>query len=260
MKTHVVILSLAAIACAHQEQQRPIAHERDWEKGLDDQAAPQIAPVGPIENDHYAYDLIRRRERERALATRATAADLDEVIAASSQVLASALALPLFKAGVFLGQPRLIDKGCAAAERVTHAALRASGNVEAVLQACGALTAGKPASDGCGDGQKKLRDAYALLAADKAQDAGRTAAEAVRNLRDRCPKIGAPLRTPVDPSTRGFLIVWTLHANDAPPATFLAGEKAPNTAEEINEAFLRGVQAVRPPEHAAKAEEKPHVD
>jgi hypothetical protein len=28
--------------------------------------------------------------------------------------------------------------------------------------------------------------------------------------------------------------------------TFLAGETAPNTAEAINEGFLRGVQAVRP--------------
>ena len=72
------------------------------------------------------------------------------------------------------------------------------------------------------------------------------AAEAVRVLRDRCQKIGAPLRSPVDPSTRGFLIVWVLHANDAPPVTFLAGETAPATAEAINDAFLRGVQAVRP--------------
>jgi hypothetical protein len=71
----------------------------------------------------------------------------------------------------------------------------------------------------------------------------------VRTLRDRCPKISAPLRTPVDPSTRGFLIVWTLHANDAPPVTFLAGESAPATAEAINDAFLRGVQAVRPVAH-----------
>ena len=46
--------------------------------------------------------------------------------------------------------------------------------------------------------------------------------------------------------TRGFLIVWVLHANEAPPVTFLAGETAPNTAEAINEGFLRGVQAVRP--------------
>ncbi len=76
-------------------------------------------------------------------------------------------------------------------------------------------------------------------------EAGRLASEAVRSLRDRCPKMTAPLRTPVDPSSRGFLIVWVLHANDAPPVTFLAGETAPATAEAINEGFLRGVQAVR---------------
>ena len=71
----------------------------------------------------------------------------------------------------------------------------------------------------------------------------------MRALRDRCPKITAPLRTPVDPNTRGFLIVWVLHANDAPPATFLAGEGAPATAEAINDGFLRGVQAIRPVAH-----------
>jgi len=88
-----------------------------------------------------------------------------------------------------------------------------------------------------------------LLAADKGPDAGRAAADAVRLLRDRCPKITAPLRTPVDPGSRGFLVVWVLHANDAPPVTFLAGETAPNTADAINDAFLRGVQAVRPVAH-----------
>jgi hypothetical protein len=249
-----LFLLLGAIAllagCAH-EDAAPQPNPRSWDQGLDSELSPQIAPVGPIETDQTAYDFIRRREREHALGTKATAAELDEVINASSQVLASALALPLFKAGVYLGQPRLIDRGCNAARRVTHSALRASGNVDAVLQACGTLTSGRQTSsnDGCGEGQQKLREAYALLAAEKNQDAGHTAAEGVRLLRDRCSKMSAPLRTPVDPSTRGFLIVWVLHANDAPPVTFLAGEPVPNTAESINDAFLRGVQAARPVAH-----------
>jgi hypothetical protein len=249
MTKPILILSLAAAlaSCVHDEVVADnAAHERDWEHGLDSQLAPQIAPLGPIESDQHAYDLIRRRERERALTTKLTAMDVDEIIANSSQVLASALSLPLFKAGVYHGSPRLLDKGCVAARRVTHAALRATGRVDEVLQACSALSAGRSGNDGCGEGQQKLRDAYALLAADKAPEAGRAAAEGVRMLRDRCAKISAPLRTPVDPSSRGFLIVWTLHANDAPPATFLAGESAPATAEAINEAFLRAVQAVRP--------------
>jgi hypothetical protein len=247
MSKSILILSLSALllSCAHDEAPKPAA-QRDWEKGLDEEFGQQIAPLGPLESDQNAYDLIRRREREHAIGSRLTATDLDEIIANSSQVLASALALPLFRAGVYWGQPRLIDRGCTAAKRVTHAALRASGNVEAALQGCAALIGGRSSSDSCGDGQGKLREAYALLAGEKAQEAGRAAAEAVRALRDRCPKMSAPLRTPVDPSTRGFLIVWVLHANDAPPVTFLAGETAPNTAEAINEGFLRGVQAVRP--------------
>jgi hypothetical protein len=246
MSKPTLLLAIAAsvvASCAHEEVSPPA--DRDWAQGLDGALAPQIAPLGPLESDQVAYDLVRRRERERALGSKLTAAQLDEIVGASSQVLASALSLPLFKAGVYLGQPRLIDKGCAAARRVIHAALRSSGNVDAVLQGCGALTGGRTSSDACGEGQQKLRDAYALLAAEKANEAGRLAAEAVRSLRDRCTKMTAPLRTPVDPSSRGFLIVWALHANDAPPVTFLAGETAPATAEAINEGFLRGVQAIR---------------
>jgi hypothetical protein len=250
MQKSILILSLAALlACAHEEPAQ-LPAERDWEKGLDAARGPQIAPVGPLDTDQGAYNYIRRREQERDLGSRMTAAGLDEIIAASSQVLASALALPLFRAGVYFGQTRLIERGCTSARRVTHAALRSSGNVDAVLQACGTLTAGKQgSSDACGDGRQKLRDAYGLLAAEKGQDAGRTAADAVRLLRDRCPKMTAPLRTPVDPGSRGFLIVWVLHANDAPPVTFLAGEAAPNTADAINDGFLRGVQAVRTVAH-----------
>ena len=249
MQKNILILSLAALlACAHEEAQLPA--ERDWERGLDASRGSTIAPVGPIDSDQSGYNYIRRREQDRDLGSRMTATGLDEIIAASSQVLASAMALPLFRAGVFYGQPRLIERACTSAKRVNHSALRQTGNVDAVLQGCGALTAPKSgSSDACGDGKQKLRDAYALLSADKAQEAGRAAAEAVRQLRDRCPKMTAPLRTPVDPGSRGFLIVWALHANEAPPVTFLAGETAPNTADAINDAFLRGVQAVRTVAH-----------
>jgi len=255
MQKPIMILSVVALvaaACAHEEiAQNP---DKDWEHGLDADLSTSIAPLGPIDSDQGAYNLIRRREKEHSLGSRLTAVELDEIVNNSSQVLASALALPLFKAGVFYGQPRLIEKGCASANRVTHSALRSSGSIDAVIQACAALTSGsKQGSDACSDGAKKLRDAYGLLSQDKGPDAGRAAAEAVRFLRDRCPKMTAPLRTPVDPSSRGFLVVWVLHANDAPPTTFLAGETAIATAEAINEGFLRGVQAVRPVTAAAVA-------
>jgi hypothetical protein len=249
MQKNILILSLAALlACAHEEAAQ-LPAERDWDKGLDATRGPQIAPVGPIDTDQGAYNYIRRREQEHDLGSRMTAAGLDEIIAASSQVLASAMALPLFRAGVYLGQPRLIERACTSARRVTHSPLRSSGNVDAVLQGCGALTVKQGTTDACGDGRQKLRDAYALLATDKGPEAGRAAADAVRQLRDRCPKMTAPLRTPVDPGSRGFIIVWALHASDAPPVTFLAGESAPNTADAINDGFLRGVQAVRTVAH-----------
>jgi hypothetical protein len=250
MSKPILVLLLVALvaACAHDEITQP--QDKDWDHGLDADLATQIAPVGPIDSDQGAYNLIRRREKEHSLGSRLTAVELDDIVNNSSQVLASALALPLFKAGVYYGSPRLIEKACTSANRVTHPALRSSGSIDAVVQACAALTSGtKQGSDACSDGQKKLRDAYGLLAQDKDQEARHAAATAVSFLRDRCTKMTAPLRTPVDPSSRGFLIVWVLHANDAPPATFLAGETAITTAESINDGFLRGVQAVRPVAH-----------
>src|SRR4051812_45646396 len=176
MQKSILMASLVALvaACAHEEIAQPA--DKDWEHGLDADLATQIAPLGPIDSDQGAYNLIRRREKEHSLGSRLTSLELDDIVNNSSQVLASALALPLFKAGVYYGQPRLLDKGCTAARRVTHSALRSSGSIDAVLQACGALTSGsKQGSDACSEGAKKLRDSYALLAQDKGPEAGRSA-------------------------------------------------------------------------------------
>src|SRR5712672_1994396 len=119
MPKSILMLSLAALlACAHEDATQ-LPAERDWEKGLDALRGPQIAALGPLETDQGAYTYIRRREQEHDLGSRMTAAGLDEIIAASSQVLASAMALPLFRAGVYLGQPRLIERGCTSARRST---------------------------------------------------------------------------------------------------------------------------------------------
>lgn len=246
MQKLAIPIALAALfGCAHEPPATLPIQETDWTHGLDAQREAAIAPVGPLESDQRAYDLIRRREQHRALTTKTTSLELDDIVNGSSQVLASALALPLFKAGVYYGAPRLIEKGCAAARRVTNSALRASGSVDLVLDGCSALTAGKSArAAGCNEGQKKLRDAYALLADDKGSDAGKLAAEAVQQLRDRCTKMTAPARSPVDPSSRGFLVLWVLHANGAPSQTMLAGEPIPQVAEGVNDAFVRGVEAV----------------
>jgi|GEM_PF-2256993 hypothetical protein len=245
-RTTTLVALICSCACASAPPLPPPDPGRDWSRGLADAQSPNIAPLGPLESDQRGYDFIRQREHDHSLGSSAVIADLDDIIAHSSQLLASSLALPLVRAGVFLGQPLLIERGCVAGRRVTSSELRESGNVNAALEACAALSEPKSSVDACGEGQQKLRDAYALLAAEKPTEAGRAAAEAVRGLRDRCPRMSAPLRTPVQPSTKGFLIVWALHANDAPPVTWLAGERAPNTADAINDAFTRGVQALRP--------------
>src|SRR5207237_436293 len=101
MQKTILILSVVALvaACAHEEiAQNP---DKDWEHGLDADLSSSIAPLGPIDSDQGAYNLIRRREKEHSLGSRLTAVELDEIVNNSSQVLASALALPLFKAGVY---------------------------------------------------------------------------------------------------------------------------------------------------------------
>ena len=76
MHKNILILSLAALlGCAHEEAQT-LTTERDWEKGLDATHGPQIAPVGPIDSDQSAYNYIRRREQDRDLGSRMTAAGI----------------------------------------------------------------------------------------------------------------------------------------------------------------------------------------
>src|SRR5256885_12502422 len=135
MQKPILILSVVALAfaCAHEEIAQNA--DKDWDHGLDADLATSIAPLGPIDSDQGAYNLIRRREKEHSLGSRLTAVELDEIVNNSSQVLASALTLPLVKAARYYGQPRLIEKGCASANRVTHSAARSSGRIDAVIQA-----------------------------------------------------------------------------------------------------------------------------
>ena len=67
----------ALVGCAHDPP--PAAPEKDWAHGLDGTLSSSIAPVGPIETDQSAYNLIRRREHERALGTKDTLVELDSV-------------------------------------------------------------------------------------------------------------------------------------------------------------------------------------
>jgi hypothetical protein len=245
MPKSIVILSLAALlaACAHEDGGQ-LPAERDWEKGLDAARGPQIAPVGPIDTDQGAYNYIRRREQERDLGSRMTAAGLDEIITSSSQVLASAMAMPLFRAGVYYGAPRLIERACTSARRVTHTALCQTGNIDAVLQGCGAV-AGAAGRLGPVRRQKPGTPTPSWLptAAGRGPHRGGRRACCATAARDD----GASAHAGGSGS-RGFLIVCVARQR-RPPATFLAGDSAPNTADAINDAFLRGVQAVRPVAH-----------
>ena len=245
--------TLMATACAHKPYEPPAdLAQRDWSLGFDESRVANSPPVGPLDGDAAGYQIVKLREAQNQLSSPIALQELDQIMPTASQVLSSALALPLFQAGVYRGSPELIDRACASARKVSHAALRATGDLDKVAASCVALTTTRPGSDGCGEGAARLRDAYALLASGKPSDANKLAAEGVRVLRDRCTRVSSPRRTPVDPSSRGFLIVWALHAAEAPPVTFLAGEPAPRTAEAVNDAFLRGVRALRGPLSASR--------
>ena len=75
MQKTILIASLVALvaACAHEEIAQTA--EKDWEHGLDADLATQIAPLGPIDSDQGAYNLIRRREKEHSLGSRLTSLD-----------------------------------------------------------------------------------------------------------------------------------------------------------------------------------------
>ena len=64
MQKPILILSLVALvaACAHEEIAQNT--DKDWEHGLDADLSTSIAPLGPIDSDQGAYNLIRRREKD----------------------------------------------------------------------------------------------------------------------------------------------------------------------------------------------------
>jgi len=180
-----------------------------------------------------------------------TAAGLDEIIAASSQVLASAMALPLFRAGVYLGQPRLIERGCTSARRVTHSAL--ARQRQRGLRFCRDAEAFERREAGplrlVWRRTAEARDAYALLAADKGPEAGRTAADAVRFLRGPLPEESPPRCARRRPRLARLPGRLGAARQRRAPSHLPGGRDGANTAERDNDAFLRGVQAVRPVAH-----------
>jgi hypothetical protein len=115
-RTTTLVALICSCACASAPPAPTPDPGRDWTKGLADAQSPNIAPLGPLESDQRGYDFIRQREHDHSLGSSAVIADLDDIIAHSSQLLASSLALPLVRAGVFLGQPL----NCARAETSTR--------------------------------------------------------------------------------------------------------------------------------------------
>ena len=239
-------LALLPLGCA---ANRNAAQSRNQvppiEEGFLDRAV-DAAPLGPIAADRRVFLRIQELSAGDSLAAPDAARELKSTLAEASQTMLAASALGLFRAGVYTGSTDLIDLACGSSRRVTHHALRRANHLGEIEAACGSLASlpSAPKSDVCGTSLRLLLDGYRQLAAGQEEAARKTEAEGLRQW-SRCDRARALTRSPVPPTSRGFLVVATLQALDAAPVTYLGGEPAPDTAEAINAAFVQGAKLTR---------------
>ena len=235
-----VILLAGASACATKSPGRP-----DYSLGFEPVDRASMALIGPLSQDRAAFERIKELESSGALGTLDGTRELKNVLHGSSQTMLAATAPSLFRAGVFAGTPELIDISCNAMRRVTHAGLRRSNGLAAFEQACDALAGSAAAqTQGSCPSVQKLVGAYQSL---RGGDEKKARKEAAAGLRDQglCPNSRPLVRTPVTPDSRGFIVVVTLQAMGTAPATYLANETAPHTADSINAAFAQNARMIK---------------
>jgi hypothetical protein len=204
-----------------------------------------LALIGPVQQDRHAFERIRDLEATRTLATIDGARDLRDVLRGSSQTMLAASAPAIFRAGVYNGAPELIELACDSLKRVTHSGLRRTNELAQFDNACSALHGGGFGGRGsCAESTQTLVRAYSELKSGDERSARRSTADALRD-RSTCTEGRALVRTPVTPDSRGFIIVVALQASMAAPATYLASESAPQTADAVNAAFAQNARLIK---------------
>jgi hypothetical protein len=234
-----LLLSVILLAPACATQQEP---NDDLSGGFIPLERNSAALVGPLKQDRAAFERIKDLEDSGALGTLEGTRELRAALRGASQTMLAATAPSLFRAGVYSGSPELIDISCESMRRVTHAGLRRSNGLGQYEQACDALGGNAP-SGGCQSVQK-LVAAYQSL---RLGDEKKARQEAAAGLREQglCSSSKPLVRTPVAPESRGFMIVVALQAMSMPPATYLANEPAPRTADAINAAFAHNARMIK---------------
>ena len=238
------ITALLVAGCASQSRgPRLEPSGPDWRNGLlEDRPAATDAPLGPVAADRDLFTRIRELDDRGQLAERGSAEELQTASRGASQVMLAAAAYRLFQVGVFHGDPALMSVACGMGDRVVHVRLRRARSLEDLESVCTRLDRGPPPAKGaCGAGLSSLYQGYKLLAEANEMEARRAAAEGLRS-RAQCEEARPLVRTPVDPASRGFLVVALLQAMDAPAAAYLGGQGSPRAARTINEAFIQNVQ------------------
>ena len=241
----VAFAAVLVVSCASQARGRSSSPPAspDWRAGLmEGRSTATDAPLGPVPTDRTLFERIREMDDRGQLAELGSAEELRGASQGASQVMLAAAAYRRFQVGVFHGDPSLMQVACGMADRVVHVRLRRARSLEDLERVCGELARGPAGAKGrCGAGLSSLYRGYKLLSEAREEVARRTTAEGLR-ARAECENARALVRTPVDPSSRGFLVVALLQAMDAPAATYLGGEGPPRAALSINEAFIQNVQ------------------
>jgi hypothetical protein len=218
-----------------------------------------IALLGPLDADSRTLGLVRTPDFAAAIEGRKAGPVLEEATRDSSQVLLAALALPVFRTGVYAGDARLIALSCLMERRVAHFGLRRANRLHAVETACGLLAnhleaaaavraSARPAQpQPCSGVEPLYRRGYQALAGDDEETARMLIAEGLRGLA-HCAEARPLLRTPVHPASRGFLVVAVLQFLGAAPECFLGGDTAPpELRSSLEAAYASGTRLVNGP-------------
>jgi len=188
-------------------------------------------PVGPSEADPLFIARFRQHQDSPGAWDSMQLRDLSESV---SQIMAASATVPTFRRAVAEGDAELLRLSCDLEGRVTAARLRIP-ELRQLHHTCDLLFGSASAAETpCPSTLEPIRASFRDLADNNQPRSRREVAKAV-SLYGKCASSHAVQRTPVDPHSRGFIVVLGLEMIDAPENFYLGHEGGtPDAATEMS--------------------------
>jgi hypothetical protein len=224
---HRFILSLFIMGCA--------AHHRA--PGVAGRSAPGVAPTRADAVFIQNFDTIAQDVSD--LADPAVVDQVRRMLPGTSQSARAAVVVPAMQAGVYFGQPQLVQMACDLLGGITDGALRGAYDLREVDTTCKLLTQPAPAGDTCPAAAERMRAAWRALLRDDFVEGRSEAKEGATAMR-RCHFVGM-VRSPVPPDSDGFVLVVLLQGLAAPEVSYLGKQSSFNLSAALFESWQRAI-------------------